>query len=198
MSLCKTLVLHEIKFLMCHGLLFSCSALSPPTDLRVVSNPNSGDLTVYWVASKTPGKYGLRTAHTTSQLDHTESRLWPSNGIFFHCDKYLFPAFPFQLILWFIDCKTFLTLYSISSIFVPPLSAGITGYKVTSMPTNGQRGNSLEEFFPVDQNSCQLENLNLGVEYNISVFTTKGNVESVPVSTIVMPGRSQSEGNYTW
>ncbi|MGH0117046.1 UNVERIFIED_CONTAM: hypothetical protein FKN15_028158 [Acipenser sinensis] len=91
--------------------------LTPPTDLNLQSNPNTGELTVSWTDAKTPDA---------------------------------------------------------------------TGYRVTCTPTGGQHGNSLEEFVKIGQNSCTLDNLSPGIEYNVSVYTVKNDMESMPVSTTVM------------
>uniref|UniRef100_A0AAR2KL85 Fibronectin n=1 Tax=Pygocentrus nattereri TaxID=42514 RepID=A0AAR2KL85_PYGNA len=91
--------------------------LSPPTDLNLETNPNTGDLTVHWNEAKTPD---------------------------------------------------------------------ITGYRVMCTPTNGQQGNSVEEFVKAGQTSCTLENLSPGVEYNVSVFTVKDGRESVWISFFQM------------
>lgn len=46
----------------------------------------------------------------------------------------------------------------------------------------------MEEFVEAGENSCTLDNLSPGVEYNISVVTVKDGVESTPVSTTITPG----------
>ncbi|KAL2087975.1 hypothetical protein ACEWY4_016803 [Coilia grayii] len=69
--------------------------------------------------------------------------------------------------------------------WVPSRTPDLTGYRVTCNPTNGQRGNSLEDNLGPNQNSYTLENLSPGVEYNVSIFAIKDQLESEPVSTTV-------------
>nr|XP_030708658.1 fibronectin isoform X6 [Globicephala melas] len=63
----------------------------------------------------------------------------------------------------------------------------ITGYRITTTPTNGQQGYSLEEVVHADQSSCTFENLSPGLEYNVSVYTVKDDRESVPISDTIVP-----------
>ncbi|XP_052049741.1 fibronectin isoform X4 [Apodemus sylvaticus] len=92
--------------------------LSPPTNLHLEANPDTGVLTVSWERSTTPD---------------------------------------------------------------------ITGYRITTTPTNGQQGTSLEEMVHADQSSCTFENLNPGLEYNVSVYTVKDDKESAPISDTIVP-----------
>ncbi|XP_057602926.1 fibronectin isoform X6 [Hippopotamus amphibius kiboko] len=63
----------------------------------------------------------------------------------------------------------------------------ITGYRITTTPTNDQQGYSLEEVVHADQSSCTFENLSPGLEYNVSVYTVKDDKESVPISDTIIP-----------
>ncbi|XP_004033220.1 fibronectin isoform X33 [Gorilla gorilla gorilla] len=92
--------------------------LSPPTNLHLEANPDTGVLTVSWERSTTPD---------------------------------------------------------------------ITGYRITTTPTNGRQGYSLEEVVHADQSSCTFDNLSPGLEYNVSVYTVKDDKESVPISDTIIP-----------
>ncbi|XP_059823334.1 fibronectin-like isoform X2 [Hypanus sabinus] len=60
---------------------------------------------------------------------------------------------------------------------------GITGYRVSCAPTEGEHGNLVEEV--VKHTYWNIENLSPGIEYLISIYTLKDDKESVPVSTVI-------------
>ncbi|XP_040295630.1 fibronectin isoform X6 [Bufo bufo] len=64
-------------------------------------------------------------------------------------------------------------------------SPGVTGYRITSAPTDRQLGYPTEEDVDARQTSFTFESLSPGVEYNISVYAIKGDEESVPLSKII-------------
>ncbi|XP_075140069.1 fibronectin isoform X5 [Leptodactylus fuscus] len=64
-------------------------------------------------------------------------------------------------------------------------SPGITGYRITSAPTDRQLGYPTEDDVDARQTTFTFETLSPGVEYNISVYAVKGDEESVPLSKIV-------------
>lgn len=92
--------------------------ISPPTNLRFLSSPDSVTLTIYWDRSTSPG---------------------------------------------------------------------LTGYRITSSPTERQFGYPTEEDIDASQSSFTFDNLSPGVEYNISVYAVKGEEDSVPLSKIITP-----------
>uniref|UniRef100_A0A670I3U1 Fibronectin n=1 Tax=Podarcis muralis TaxID=64176 RepID=A0A670I3U1_PODMU len=74
----------------------------------------------------------------------------------------------------FTTCKQEAVLDIVSAILIFPwlmIRLYVTGYRITTVPTNGQQGFTLEEEVDAEQTSCTFENLSPGVEYNVSVYT---------------------------
>ncbi|XP_051885374.1 fibronectin-like isoform X2 [Pristis pectinata] len=67
----------------------------------------------------------------------------------------------------------------------PGSTPGITGYRVSCTPTQGQHGNLVEEVVEPYHTYWNMENLSPGIEYLISVYTVKDQKESAPVSTLI-------------
>lgn len=86
-------------------------------------------------------------------------------------------------------CSGSRILHAVTPSF--PFSPDISGYRITTTPTNGQQGYSLEEVVHADQSSCTFENLSPGLEYNVSVYTVKDDKESAPISDTIIPGNGK-------
>ncbi|KAM6332826.1 LOW QUALITY PROTEIN: fibronectin-like [Podargus strigoides] len=75
---------------------------------------------------------------------------------------------------------------------------GISGYRVTTAPTNGQQGSTLEKLVRANQTTYSFEHLVPGVEYIISVYSVKGDQESIPISeTITQAVRPPTDLRFT-
>lgn len=69
---------------------------------------------------------------------------------------------------------------------------------MTTAPTNGQQGSTLEEVVGADQTTCTFENLNPGVEYNVSVYSVKDDQESMPISETITQGNERMSSSFSY
>ena len=69
---------------------------------------------------------------------------------------------------------------------------------MTTAPTNGQQGSTLEEVVGADQTTCTFENLNPGVEYNVSVYSVKDDQESIPISETITQGNERMSSSFSY
>jgi len=56
----------------------------------------------------------------------------------------------------------------------------------------------LEEVVGADQTTCTFENLNPGVEYNVSVYSVKDDQESIPISETITQGNERMSSSCSY
>ncbi|XP_078259804.1 fibronectin-like isoform X2 [Rhinoraja longicauda] len=66
------------------------------------------------------------------------------------------------------------------------LTPGLTGYRVRATPKPGQRGNLMEEILKPHITFWTMDNLTPGIEYDISVYSLKGPLQSLPLTAEII------------